>query len=195
MFYNYNKFLFFLFFCFIIVIVNHYQGVLSTMNSSLIIASGDISSSPVLGRKFRGKVAKEIYRCGKGVVVTRSIAKPIGFAISTIPAELSKGIVYSAAGQVGEAAIGYISGIGFLRYLYKIAQPEKLKASARLAYNLSGLPMTLYSKGIGGAFDIFGVSQLEEQWFGTPVYIFDDNRLWIEKNFTLAELLKTATDE
>ena len=165
------------------------------MSSRLIIAYGDISSSPVLGRKFRGKVAKEIYRCGKGMIATRSIVKPIAFALSTIPGELSTGFVYSTVGQIGEAAIGYVSGIGFVRYIYKIAQPKKLKASARLAYNVACLPMTLYSKGIGGAFDIFGVSQLEEQWFGTPVYIFDDNRLWIEKNFTLSELLKTATDE
>ena len=64
------------------------------MNSKLIIASGDISSSPVLGRKFRGKIAKEIYRCGKDVALTRSVGKPIGFALSTIPRELSKGVVY-----------------------------------------------------------------------------------------------------
>ena len=165
------------------------------MNSRLIIASGDISSSAVLGRKFRGKVAKEIYRCGKGVVLTGSVAKPIGFAVSTIPVELSKGIVYSAVGQIGEAAIGYISGIGFVRFIYKIAKPEKLKASARVVYNVACLPMTLYSKGIGGAFDLIGISKLEKLWFGEPVYIFDDNRLWIEKNFTLADLLKTATDE
>ena len=165
------------------------------MNSRLIIAFGDISSSAVVGRKFRDKVAKEIYRCDKGVILTGSVAKPIGFAVSTIPAELSKGIVYSAVGQVGEAAIGYISGIGFVRYLYKIAQPEKLKASARLAYNVACLPMTLYSKGIGGAFDLIGISKLEKLWFGEPVYIFDDNRLWVEKNFTVTDLLKTATDE
>lgn len=165
------------------------------MNSRLIIASGDISSSPVLGRRFRGKVAKEIYRCGKSVVLTGSVAKPIGFAVSTIPAELSKGIVYSAVGQVGEAAIGYISGIGFVRYLYKIAQPKKLKASARLVYNAAYIKITLCSKGIGGAFDLLGISKLEKLWFGEPVYIFDDNRLWVEKNFTVTDLLKTATDE
>ena len=165
------------------------------MNSRLIIASGDIPSFSVLANKFRGKVAKEIYRCGKGMVLTGSMAKLIGFAISTIPAKLSKGVVYSGVGQVGEAAIGYISGIGFVRYLYKMTQPEKLKASARLAYNIACLPMTLYSKGIGAAFDEIGISRLEKLWFGEPVYIFDDNRLWIEKNFTLAELLKTATDE
>lgn len=115
--------------------------------------------------------------------------------MSTIPAELSKGIVYTAVGQVGEAAIGYISGILFVQYLYKIAQPEKLKASARLIYNVAYLPMTLYSKGIGRAFDLIGISKLEKLWFGEPVYIFDDNPLWIEKNFTLSDLFKTAADE
>ena len=165
------------------------------MSSRLIIASGDISSSPVLGRKFRGKVAKEIYRCGKGMVLTGSVSKPIGFAVSTIPVELSTGIVYSAVGQIGEAAIGYISGIGVVRFIYKIAKPEKLKASARVVYNVACLPMTLYSKGIGGAFDLIGISKLEKLWFGEPVYIFDNNRLWVEKNFTLTDLLATATDE
>ena len=165
------------------------------MNSRLIIASGDISSSPVLASKFRGKVAKEIYRCGKGVVLSGSVIKPIGFAVSNIPVELSTGVVYSAVGQIGEAAVGYVSGIGCVRYLYKIAQPDKLKASARLVYNVACLPMTLYSKGIGGAFDLFGISKLEKLWFGEPVYIFDDNRLWVEKNFTLTDLFKTATDE
>jgi len=43
--------------------------------------------------------------------------------------------------------------------------------------------MTLYSKGIGGAFDLLQLSKLEKLWFGEPVYIFDDNRLWVEKNF------------
>ena len=165
------------------------------MNSRLIIASDDISSSPILARRFRGKAGKEIYRCGKGMVLTGSVSKPIGFAVSTIPVELSKGIVYSAVGQIGEAAIGYISGIGFVRFIYKIAKPEKLKASARVVYNVACLPMTLYSKGIGGAFDLIGISKLEKLWFGEPVYIFDNNRLWVEKNFTLTDLLATATDE
>ena len=82
-----------------------------------------------------------------------------------------------------------LDDIGFVRYLYKIAQPEKLKASARLIYNVACLPMTLQSKGIGGAFDLIGLSKLEEVWFGEPVYIFDDNCLWVEKNFTLGELV------
>jgi len=164
------------------------------MNSRLIIAAGDISSSPVLARRFRGKTAKEIYRCGKGIVLTGSIAKPVGFAVATIPAEFSKGIIYTAVGQVGEAAIGYVSGIGFVRYLYKVISPPKLKATARLVYNVGCLPMTLYSKGIGAAFDLFQISELEKFWFGTPVYIFDDNRLWIEKNFTLTDVFETVDE-
>ena len=163
--------------------------------SRQIIAAGDISGSPVLARKFRGKVAKEIYRCGKGIVLTGSVVKPLGLAISTIPAEMSKGVIYTAVGQVGEATLGYISGIGFVRYLYKIAKPEKVKASARLIYNVACLPVTLYSKGIGGAFDLMGISKLEELWFGAPVYIFDDNRLWVEKNFIMSDLIQTASEQ
>ena len=159
------------------------------MSSRLIIAAADISSSPVLGRRFRGKTAKEVYRCSKGILLTGSFAKPIGFAISTVPAELTKGVVYATVGQVGETVIGYASGIGFVRYLYKTLQPAKLKATARIVYNVASLPITLYSKGIGAAFDLLQLSKLEQFWFGEPVYIFDDNRLWIEKNFTLEEIL------
>ena len=164
------------------------------MSSRLIIAAGDISSSPVLARRFRGKAAKEVYRCGKGILFTGSVAKPIGYAAATIPTELSKGVVYTAVGQVGETVIGYVSGIGFVRYLYKVVQPAKLKATARLIYNVGCLPITLYSKGIGGAFDLLQLSKLEKLWFGEPVYIFDDNRLWIEKNFTLNDIFETMEE-
>jgi len=164
------------------------------MSSRLIIATGDINSSPVLARKFRGKTAKEIYRCGKGILLTGSIAKSIGFALSTVPTELTKGVIYTAVGQVGETALGYLSGVGFVRYVYKVVNPTKLKATARLIYNIGCLPMTLYSKGIGGAFDLLQISKLEKLWFGTPVYIFDDNRLWVEKNFTLSDVFETMDD-
>jgi len=160
------------------------------MNSRLIIAAGDISSSPVLGKRFRGKTAKEIYRCGKGILLTGSFAKPLGFAAAQIPAELTKGVVYSAVGQVGDGIIGYVSGIGFSRYIYRALQPGKLKASARLIYNIACLPITLYSKGIGSAFDLLRISKLEEMWFGQPVYIFNDNRIWVESNFTLGDIFE-----
>ena len=54
--------------------------------------------------------------------------------------------------------------------------------------------MTLDSKGMGGAFDLLQISKLEKVWFGEPVYIFDDNRLWIEKNFTLNDIFETVEE-
>ena len=158
------------------------------LNSKLIIGAGDINSSPVLAKRFRGKTAKEIYRCGKGIILSGSITKPVVFAAAQIPTELTKGVVYTAVGQIGDGVIGYVSGIGFIRYLYKIIQPAKLKAAARLSYNIISLPITLYCKGVGSAFDVLRISKLEEMWFGQPVYIFDDNRLWIESNFTLGDI-------
>ena len=163
--------------------------------SRYIIAAGDISSSPVLAKRFRGKTAKELYRCGKGIFITGSFAKPIAFAVAQVPAELTKGVVYTAVGQIGEGVIGYVSGIGFVRYLYKVVHQGTLKASARLAYNIACLPVTLYSKGIGSAFDLLKISKLEEMWFGQPVYIFDDNRFWIEKNFTLSDIFETMKED
>ena len=76
------------------------------MSMRIIIAASDVSASPVLARKFRGKTAKEIYRCGKGktakeiyrcgkgIIMTGSVIKPVVFAISTIPEEFTKGVVY-----------------------------------------------------------------------------------------------------
>lgn len=158
------------------------------MSSRLIIAGGDISSSPVLGKRFRGKMAKEVYRCAKGIALTGSVCKPLAFAISRIPGELTKGVIYTSIDEVGEQVIGYIAGIGFVRYLYKVVHPVKLKAIFRLAYNIGCLPLTIYYKGIGVTFDFLKVSKLEEMWFGHPVYIFDDNRLWMEANFTLTNI-------
>lgn len=164
------------------------------MNSRLIIAARDISSSPVLAQKFRGKTAKEVFRCGKGIILTGSISKPLGFAVATVPREMSKGFIYTAVGQVGEAALSYISGIGFVRYLYKVAKPEKIKVTPRVIYNVACLPFTLYSKGITATFDVLRLSKLEEMWFAEPIYIFNDNRLWIESNFTMNEIFKHMSD-
>lgn len=164
------------------------------MSKMLVLAATDISSSPVLFKKFRGKTAKEIYRCGKGIALTGSFAKPVALAAATIPAELGKGFLYSAVGQVGESVIGYVSGIGFVRYIYKVAQPTKIKATARLVYNVACLPMTIYSKGWGAACDYIGISKVEEYWFGSPVYIFDDNRVWAEKNFSISDIFEGLED-
>lgn len=158
------------------------------MSSKLIIAAGDISSSPVLAQKFRGKTAREIYRCGKGIFLTRSISKPLGFAVVTVPREMSEGSICTAVGQIVEATLGYVSGIGFVRYIYKVAKPEKIKVTARVVYNVACLPFMLYSKGITVTFDILRLSKLEEMWFSEPIYIFNDNRLWIESNFTMNDI-------
>ena len=31
-------------------------------------------------------------------------------------------------------------------------------------------------------------------WFGQPVYIFDDNRIWIEANFTLVDVFNKVEE-
>ena len=160
------------------------------MNYRLILAAVYITSSPVLARRFRGKAAKETYRCAKGMILTRSFTKPLGFAALQVPGELTKGVVYTAIRQVGESFLGYISGVGFVRHLYKVVQPYKFKATCRLAYNIGCLPLTLYSKGVGSTFDFLRISKLEKMWFGEPVYIFDDNRIWIETNFTLGDIFE-----
>jgi hypothetical protein len=146
------------------------------MNSRLIIAAEDINSSPVLLKRFRGKIPKEVYLFGKGIFLTGSVSKPVPVTALQIPGELTKDFVYTAVGQIGEGVIGYISGVGFVRYLYKIVWPAKLKATARLAYNVACRPLTLHSKEIGEAFDLLRLSKLEDMWFDEPVYIFDDNR-------------------
>lgn len=88
-----------------------------------------------------------------------------------------------------------MSGVGFLRYLYKILKPEKIKATARLSYNIACLPMIIYSMRISKSFDVLQLSKLEKLWFDAPVYIFDDNRSWIEKNFTFKDLYQTVEDQ
>lgn len=51
--------------------------------------------------------------------------------------------------------------------------------------------MIIYYKGVGGVFDLLPLSKLEKLWFDQPVYIFDDNRLRIENNFTSNDITIT----
>lgn len=44
------------------------------MRSRLVIPSAETLSSPILAPKLRGKLAKEVYRCGKGMLVSGSLA-------------------------------------------------------------------------------------------------------------------------
>ena len=97
------------------------------INFRVIITTRDISSSPVLAERSRGKIAKEIYRYEKGILLTDSVAKLVKFAVAHIFVELTKGVGYTAVGQIGDGVIEYVLGIGFIRYLYKVVQPTKLK--------------------------------------------------------------------
>lgn len=156
-----------------------------------LVAATDLSSRPKLLASFRGKTAKEVYRCGKGIVMTSSFQGPLMFAGKQLAVEVTSGYVASTIGSAVEGAIGYVSGFGFVRWVYKACHPGRVKAFARLGYNILGLPFTIYAKGVGCVTDVLQIGYLEEKWFGEKVYIFDDNRLWVEKNFTLSEALTT----
>ncbi len=52
------------------------------MSSRLIIAAGDISTSPVLARRFRGKAAKEIYRCSRNTFEFLKLQKKISVMLN-----------------------------------------------------------------------------------------------------------------
>jgi hypothetical protein len=144
--------------------------------------------------KFRGKTAREVYRFTKGVFVSREISRPALYAISQIPSEMTKGVIYKSIGEIGEYLIGYTSFIGVCRWVYRATDTYFIKNSARVIYNFSCLPFTIYCKGVSSAFDLMQISKLETIWFGSPVYIFDDNRLWIEKNFILENAFEHLND-
>lgn len=137
--------------------------------------------------RFRGKTAKEIYRCAKGIICTKNLIGPVARAGGQLAIEVSKGVV---AGSAIEAGIGYLSGFGFIRWVYKATDVGYIKTIARIGYNIGVLPFTIYSKGISSVTDFLQIGILEEKWFGERVYIFDDNRLWIEKNFTITDAFK-----
>lgn len=123
-----------------------------------------------------------------------SISKLLGFAVAKVPREMSKGFIYTAVVQVGEAVLNYISRIGLIRYIYNVAKPEKIKVTAPVVYNLACLPFTLYSKGVTATFKVLHISNLKEIWFGEAVHIFNDNRLWIESNVIMDNIFEQITD-
>lgn len=159
-----------------------------------LISSVDGPFKPKPFAKFRGKTAKEVYRLSKGIVLTGSVTGPAAYAAISIPKEMSKGFIYSAVGSIGESLIGYISGIGFVRWIYVGTNVPTIKSIARIIYNFASLPITIYSKGLSSVCDVLQISKIESLWFGTPVYIFDDNRLWIEANFTLEDAFKEVSN-
>jgi hypothetical protein len=160
--------------------------------SRYIIAATDITARPKLFSRMRGKPAKELYRFAKGVALTQTITGPAIYAAASIPKEMSQGFIYSSIGCISETFIGYISGVGFIRFIYKATDVIFVKNTARVLYNFACLPVTCYCKGVSSVFDLLQLSKIEEAWFGSPVYIFNDNRLWIESNFTLEEAFKSV---
>lgn len=162
--------------------------------SRYLIAATDITSRPKFMRPLRGKTAKEVYRFTKGAIVSKSLTGPFMYSASVIPRQISNGFVQKAISTAGEHIIGYFSFIGLARWTYIITDTTYIKNSARVVYNFACLPMTIYSKGISSAFDILYISKFEEYWFGTPVYIFNDNRLWIESNFTIEDAFRCVSD-
>ena len=149
----------------------------------------DLVTTSALCKCLRGKVSKELYRCTKAIVLTGSVKKPVVYTLSRIPTQMHNGVFYTITEDIGEHVIGYLSGVGFIKYLYiVIERPINLKAAFRVTYNIICLPVTVYSKGITAAFDLLGISQIEKFWFGESVDIFDGNRLWIERNFTMSDI-------
>lgn len=140
------------------------------------------------------KTAIDICCCGKGIILTGSISKLLGFAVAKVSREMSQGFLYIPVVQAGEAALSYIFGIGFISYICKVAKLEKIKVMARLVYNLACLPFTLYSKEVTATADVLHIYTLKEIWFGAAVHIFNDNRLWIESNFTMDNIFERITD-
>ncbi len=149
-----------------------------------IMAFDDLAK-PKRYAHYRGKTAKEIYRCAKGIACTRTLIGPVGYAIGSIPKELSTGFIMSSTKDVGEWVLGYTFGVGFLRSCYKLIGNTRIKGLFRIGYNIAGLPVTCAAWGMSGPLELLQIHKLEEAWFGCPVYIFNDNRFWIESNFTL----------
>ena len=111
------------------------------------------------------------------MVATKYVVKPVCVTLLKVPGEITIGFVYSRKENVGEAIVGYVTGIGFFRFLYKTTKPTKLKPTIRVVSNIASVTITVYSKKIGSVLDFLQIYRLEEIWFGTPVYIFYYNRL------------------
>ena len=154
---------------------------------SFLTEPHELTVNPILSSSLRRKMAREFYRCMKGIILTGSIQKPITFALSQIPKEISTGYLSGISNQqIGENLLGYVSSIGFLRFVYKVSYPSKLKSIFRVMYNIICLPLTSVSFGMNHVFDALHASSIKTLVFGEPIYVFNDKRLWIERNFTLS---------
>lgn len=166
-----------------------------SLSTSKLLVCGDISASHVLFKPLRGKYAKETYRFCKGVVLTREVVKPALFCGKQFVAEASSGYIQSMASAGLNYCTGYLCGVGLVRTIYKASNPGFIKNVTRTTYNVLCLPATLYYKGTSSVTDLIGLNRLEKVWFGEEIYIFSDNRVWIEKNFTLDNALYTLNNQ
>ena len=148
-----------------------------------ILAFDDLNKPKAYAR-YRGKMAKETYRCVKGIFLTRSLVGPVSHAVTQVPGTMLKGYFVSSVKDVGVQALTYLCGIGWLKGSYELVTNEALKSGVRVVLNLASLPMTGSACVVGHVYDSFGISDLEKAWFGSPVYLFNDNRIWLETNFT-----------
>jgi hypothetical protein len=54
--------------------------------------------------------------------------------------------------------------------------------------------MTLQTYGLGIAFDRLWLSKLEEIWFGNPVYVIDNNNIWLKNDSTIINAIVTFSN-
>ena len=66
---------------------------------------------------FKRKLAKELYRWCEAVVITCKIVKLVDYTPTQIPTELSKAFSYLVGSSIGDKVIGYLSGLGFIRWV------------------------------------------------------------------------------
>jgi hypothetical protein len=163
-------------------------------DSRYIIAATDICAQSNVPNRFRGKTAKEIYRCAKGVALSGQVVGPVVYTLRTVPNQLTGGLVKAAVRKTSTIVISYVSGMSLAGTLYQLVNNGLIKTTARLIYNYGGLFMTLpaygFTVGMRFPFSVLSLSALEKYWFGEEVYIFDDNRIWLEKNFTIEDTFR-----
>lgn len=104
---------------------------------------------------LRGKTAKEIYRFSKEVIMTKNLIGPTMYAASVIPKELSSGFIYSSVANAGECMLGYISRLGFVRFVYRNTNVSLIRNTGRIISNVCGLPITCYSRGTSAFCNVF----------------------------------------
>jgi hypothetical protein len=89
-------------------------------------------------------------------------------------------------------AIEYFSGFTLIRQVYYFTRNDRIRGIARTTLNCYSVFMTLPAWGFESAMDFLQVGRLEELVFGERVYIFNDNRILIESNFTAAAIQDVA---